>query len=38
VDVHPEVVNLGANFMRCNMAMEPLPFPDNLFDSISAST
>lgn len=36
VDVYPEVVNLGFNFKCCNMAMEPLPFEDNFFDSVSA--
>ncbi len=36
VDIYPDVVELGPNFKLANLATEPIPFPDDFFDSISA--
>ena len=36
VDIDPDVVKHGKNFKCTNISIEPLPFEDNFFDSVSA--
>ena len=35
-DIHPGVVDLGANFKQANLAVDALPYETNYFDSVSA--
>jgi len=36
IDIYPEVIKLGPNFKCVNLSVQPIPFDDNFFDSISA--
>jgi hypothetical protein len=36
VDLDPSVTLLGDNFHCTNLSIDPIPYPDSFFDSISA--
>ncbi len=36
VDIHPNASSFGENFKCANLSIDPIPFPDSFFDSVSA--
>lgn len=36
VDIHPSVTDFGPNFKQANLAVDALPYQNDLFDSVSA--
>ncbi len=36
IDIYPDITKLGPNFKQANLAVDPIPFDDNYFDSLSA--